>query len=107
MDPGGTAVNRLGQSMKDDAMPWKEPHWWALAGTVIAAFLGWRVKTASDAVRLQIMGEDVRAIKKRIAEIEREAAKRDAKLAADQQQLTDIKATLIRIERQLEGKVNR
>lgn len=97
----------MGPEMKVDAMPWREPHWWVLAGTVIAAFLGWRIKTASDAVRLQIMSEDVRTIKNRVAEMEREAAKRDAKLAADAQHLSDIRAALMRIERQLERKVDR
>ena len=93
--------------MKDSDMPWKEPQWWTLAGAVVAAFLGWRVKTASDAVRLGIMNEDVQSIKKRIVEIERDAAKRDAKLAANEQQLEYIKAALIRIERQLEQKADR
>ena len=85
-------------------MDWKEPQWWVLAGTALAAFIGWRSKEAVEAVKTKRTEEDVKEIKARLLAVERSLG---AHSPGGVHALEDIHSALERIEQRIDRKADR
>lgn len=85
-------------------MDWKEPQWLVLAGTALAAFIGWRSKEAVEAIKTKRTEEDVKEIKSRLLAVERVIG---THAPGDHRALEDIHAALARIEGRIDGKVDK
>ena len=84
-----------------------EPHWWAFIATAVAGFLGWRVKSAQDAVRIQAMNEEMKAVKERLRALENGSISTATALATLATQMEGIGRTLNRMEGKIDGKADK
>lgn len=102
-------------AMKDTQVPWQEAQWWLLAGTALAAFVGWRSKEAVEAVKARRTEDDIKEMRDRLSALEnefrgqvrrldRDASSRDTSLRVNDQQFQQIHDALGRIEKRIDGK---
>ena len=94
-------------------MSWQEfgSHWWALAIAAVTGFLGWRVKSAQDSVRLERMREDLDGLQQELrqfrAEAEARLGKADVREARLETRLDAIIQVLGELRAELRGKADR
>lgn len=94
-------------------MSWQElgSHWWALLIAALTGFLGWRVKSAQDSVRLERLREDVGALQKELRDFKQSAESRlgaaDVREARLETRLDAIIEALGEIRSQLRHKADR
>jgi hypothetical protein len=94
--------------MTDHPMPDRiEPHWWGIILAAVAGFLGWRIKSAQDAVRLERLSTDLDAVRARLAALENGSVTTASTLARVDERLTGIGRTLDRIEQALDKKADK
>lgn len=84
-----------------------EPHWWALIGVAVAGFLGWRLSSAQDAVRIQALTDKTNALAERLNSLENGTVTTASTLATLTAHIEAISNTLSRVERKLDEKVDK
>ena len=84
-----------------------ETHWWGVIITAVAGFLGWRLKSAQDAVRLENAMRDLDRLASRVQSLERGSMLSGASLASINTSIEGIGRTLARLEQKLDGKVDK
>jgi len=94
-------------SREGPGMDFTEPGWWSLFAVAVAAFFGWRIKAAQDAVRIETMQRDMDTLRQRLASLESGSANIAITLAGQGERLEGIVRTLLRIEGRLEGKADK
>ena len=81
--------------------------WLALILTAAGGFIGWRVKSAQDAVRIEMLQRDNEAIKERLRGLENGSVTTATALATLAAQIEGIGRTLTRMENKLDGKADK
>jgi hypothetical protein len=94
-------------SDKDRNMDFTEPGWWAIASAAVAGFVGWRMSTAKDAVRIESMMRDQEAMKERLRSLENGSMATATALAKLGAEMQAINRVLSRLENKLDGKVDK
>ena len=78
--------------------------WLALALAAAGGFIGWRVKSAQDAVRIEMLQRDIESVKERLRGLENGSVTTATALATLAAQIEGIGRTLTRLENKLDGK---
>ena len=88
-----------------------EPHWWAIIVAAITGFLGWRIKGAQDAVRLENLMRDFERlevrIEARVKSLEQGNLSTASALAAITAEVQSIGRTLKRLDDRIDGKLDK
>ena len=84
-----------------------EPHWWAIIATAVAGFIGWRLKSAQDAVRLENAMRDLERVENRVKALESGSVATASALASISTSIEGIGRTLTRLEAKLDGKADK
>jgi hypothetical protein len=94
-------------SDKGRDMDFSEPGWWAIASAAVAGFVGWRMSTAKDAVRIETMQREQEAMKERLRSLESGSLATATALAKLGAQMDGISHTLTRLENKMDGKADK
>lgn len=84
-----------------------EPHWWAIIFAAVTGFLGWRMKSAQDAVRIENAVREIDRIAERVRVLEGSTTTTVATLASISTSLESIGKTLTRLENKIDGKADK
>ena len=94
-------------------MSWSEmgSHWWALVIAAVTGFLGWRVKSAQDSVRLEQMRDELARLQTEWAAFKAETTLRlgqqDVREARLETRLDAIMEGVQQLRADLRGKADR
>jgi hypothetical protein len=92
---------------KGGSMDIMEPGWWAMGIAALGGFVGWRVVTAKDNVRIELMAREQEAIKERLRTLEVGTTSTATALATLAAQFENIGRTLERLETKLDEKADK
>lgn len=88
-----------------------EPHWWAIIVAAVTGFLGWRLKAAQDAVRLETLMRDFERlevrIEARVKSLEQGSLSTASALASITAEIQSIGRTLKRLDDRMDGKADK